>query len=121
MGQLTVGIMYGTPVPETLADKLYGEPEENGLKYGEGFLEAWNKRHKVKLRTNHEADIWLMGFWVCVHRSDRDDIPEMGTFELDSLQTDQVEKAWQSLHAWAAERGIDLPKPSLWISETEVA
>ena len=128
MGQMTSGIMFGVPVPDELADKLYGDGDE--LPFGKGFIEKWERRRcsTLELETNHESAVWLMGFWIVTYRGQPEGCPEFKTCPIDDFRTTyqeriaQVWRAWILLSEWAKNQwGVELPMPQFWLTETEVA
>lgn len=83
--------------------------------------------------TEYDGNVPLIGFWCAVGASGRSECASFGDQSLPlsakafreherfARSHKNARRRWRRFARWAAERGIALPKPRLWITPTEVA
>lgn len=134
MGQMTVGIMYGAPLPDGI-NAYCDEPGNPGI------LERYKQRIVGKRRSQKaldEADhatpdqdyeSAVVGFWIAIDRgSDEHGCGEIKSCAIDAIgsiyseQVSSAEARWAAFTRWAqAEHGVTFVAPSLWLAVTEVS
>jgi hypothetical protein len=81
---------------------------------------------------DHEYDGGdLVGFWIAAGASGKDGLPRLRTLVVskEAIRTTEpyarayrnARRRWRRFAKWAAAQGVTLPKPRLWVTETEVA
>ncbi len=73
----------------------------------------------------------LLGFWVCAGASGKNGLPNLHylAVPLAAIRTTEpyarayrnARRRWWRFVRWARTQGVDLPRPRLWITPTEVA
>lgn len=138
MGQMTVGVLYGAKLPEGMW--AYEDEAEDGgiLRRFESeamfvdrtkpdhYQTYWKLRREIVPATAYENN--LIGYWVALDRGgDAYGVPGFHTRKLHEISGAYVEEIkeaclrWEFFAEWARQRGVGLPDPDLWITETEVA
>lgn len=134
MGQMTHAVMYGVSEPRLPKGKSwYGDSVEvNGeWKYRNGLLEDFKPGRGPRPDTpSGDSEDHVVGFWVAVGASGERGVPDLGRgFPLDDFLSvkayrksyDRAKKAWAKFALFCRAQGVKLPKPRLWLVETEVA
>ena len=151
MGQWTIGLMYGCPLPEGVRWHGDAEPSGDGYVWKDGMedtcrkafaaeIEAFEKSGKVPrfgraerryvpdLETEQGANV--LGFWVAAGASGKAGCPSLNrSVPVAEIRTCKAYRRayknarirWRRFARWAATQGIALPKARLWLLETEVA
>lgn len=96
-----------------------------------GKMAPWDARADKRYIPDeaHDGTPQLLGFWVAVGASGEGGVPSLGTAPLGSIRTTEpyakgyqrARRRWWRFARWARAQGVTLPKPRLWIAETEVA
>lgn len=132
MGQMTVGIMCGAPLPAGVDG--YDDDADDG-----GFLERyahaigkydgrewWERRCRIVPRQSEEQNV--CGFFLALDRGGH----EYGVGDFNSVPLDEIEtrfaeplrsarERWSTFAAWAKTQGVEMPAARLWLAITEVA
>lgn len=135
MGQQIRGIMYGCERPEDL--NLHGDDDNDEGVSALGLVEWWDSmtagdRRQFRIGWNFEGDKCMVGFWVAVEFKHHDKGQHayatqmnFGSIDLATVaslpRVSAAKEAWKLLVKMAARQGVKLPKPSLWLVQTEVA
>lgn len=125
MGRMTVGVLYGIKlsrddIPEDLQDRFDEEmtPTRCDLR----------RRRDVCPRDIALDGESLFGYWVALGTGGEDyGVPGFHArklHELSGAYVEEIKRAsvrWEFFAEWARQRGVELPDPDLWITETELA
>lgn len=100
-------------------------------KVAEGRMHSWDAHAEERYipDVTHDGERDLLGFWIAVGASGKGGIPTLGTVALGAVRTTEpyakayqrARRRWWRFARWARTQGVTLPKPRLWIAETEVA
>lgn len=150
MGQTVIGVMWGVEVPDGV-DLYDEDDCANGLlERWESRCKAeidalaeqlmplhrnseWRARRAAETRflPRHESNgSSVVGFWIARGPYAESGVPALlDSMPIFALKSDEpyrkvyrrARRAWRRFASWAAEQGVDLPKPTLIISPTEVA
>ena len=134
MGQMTVGIMWGAPLPKGV--KAYDdEADDGGLfeRYTEHAVgeytergDWWGRRTKEVPAESEERNV--AGFWIALDcGGDEYGVGEVKDAPLSKAPTTyraalrKAKARWSKFAAWARTQGVKLPRARLWLATTEVA
>jgi hypothetical protein len=129
MGQIVLGVMYGTRAPGVGSP---WDPDGPLAEGGYSFLERWERasgegRRKYKIEASHpDASPLVIGYWVVCEHGDENGVADIdGCLRLDAIKRGKphakAKAHWKRFAAWARKHGVKLPAPTLWLAPTEVA
>lgn len=122
MGSTSMGVMWGVDAP---ADVRFSS-DDGSRKPG---LLAQYARATKRAAPVEAFDDGLVGYWVAVHRSDDDSVPDLVTgvafedFPTSEAYAESYRGAvrrWDEFAAWCAAQGTALPTARLYLAQTEV-
>lgn len=130
MGQMTVGIMYGCESPDLPVTEDSDEPLYDLIyRWEQAKRIAWTRKGP-RIRQNNEGSKTLLGVWIAVGGSGKDDagyigdacVPFDSVRDVFAKRINKAAKLWGRFAAWAAKKeGIELPAAQLWITPCETA
>ena len=91
-------------------------------------FESGEQRIVPDLETETETP--MLGFWVAAGASGKSGLPYLGAaVPLSAIRTTEpyarayrnARRRWWRFVRWARTQGVELPRPRLWITQTEVA
>jgi hypothetical protein len=131
MGQMTYGLAYGIPDNEFDSDvdllEIYESDKKSEIETlaKESNSDYWFTKRQIIPERVYESSSGFIGFFLAVGASGQDGVPYLKEFRLDDVRdkylTTVVETRWSAFAAWCSNKGIQLPDPSIWLVETEVA
>lgn len=138
MGQMTFGLFYGVQaaaVPlrvnlEWLLDDYRAAKSDAILSLAESEgCDLWTASRRLVPDWETGSDPAFLGFFVAAGASGKEGVPQLKPFRLSSIDENEeytqamhsAKSAWSLFLQWCVSRGIMLPEPELWLTETEVA
>jgi hypothetical protein len=131
---MTYGLLYGVQTPpdniESLLEEYQAAQRDVIASLAkEASCEHWEAADHVVPDWETASDPSVLGFFIAAGASGREGVPYLKTFRLDAVGEDDdyneamraAQPAWDSFAQWCADKGIVLPEPAVWLTETEVA